>query len=141
MTEKTMRLEIVSAEKELFGEEVRSFMVSGTDGEVGIFPGHTALLTQIKPGQIDIIDAEGKESIFYVSGGLLEVQPNIATVLSDISVEAEDLDEVVVQAAKERAESVLSEGRDKIDYTKALSELAEASAQLRAIQLLRRIKR
>ena len=141
MTEKTMRLEIVSAEKELFSDDVRSFMVTGLDGEVGIFPGHTALLTQIKPGQIDIIDADGKESIFYVSGGFLEVQPTIATVLSDISVQAEDLDEVVVQAAKERAESVLSEGRDKIDYKKAMSELAEASAQLRAIQLLRRIKR
>ena len=107
-------------------------------GELGIHAGHTALLTALKPGQVRAELAEGREEIFYISGGMLEVQPNVATILADTAMRAADLDEAAAQAAVEHAEKTLGERKAGIEYSTALTELAEATAQLRAIQMLRK---
>lgn len=138
MAEKTMQLDIVSAEKALFHGVVKFLSVTGSVGELGIYPGHTPLLTSLKPGQVRAELAEGREEFFYISGGMLEVQPNIVTILADTAVRAADLDEAAAQAAIEHAEKTLSERKAGIEYSTALVELAEASAQLRAIQALRK---
>lgn len=132
-----MRLEIVSAEQSLFSGEVSFVTVSGRMGELGISPGHTALLTDLKPGQISAVLEGGKQEFFYISGGMLEVQPKVVTVLADTALRAADLDEAAAEAAKEHAEKVLQDKSAGIEYSRALSELAEALAQLRAIKLLR----
>jgi F-type H+-transporting ATPase subunit epsilon len=138
MTEKTMQLDIVSAEKSLFHGTVRFLSVTGSVGELGIHPGHTALLTALKPGQLRAELAEGREEIFYISGGILEVQPTVATILADTAVRAADLDEVAAKTTLEHAEKMLGERKAGVEYSTALMELAEASAQLRAIQMLRK---
>jgi F-type H+-transporting ATPase subunit epsilon len=138
MTTKTMQLEIVSAEAALFTGEVTFLAVSGSIGELGIYPGHTALLTALKPGQIKVSMPDGREEVFYISGGMLEVQPAIVTVLADTAIRAADLDEVAVQASQMHAQKMLNEHEAGIEYSRALAELAEAAAQLRAIQMLRK---
>lgn len=138
MTEKTMQLDIVSAEKSLFHGDVKFLSITGSVGELGIYPGHTALLTALKPGQVRAELSEGHEEIFYISGGMLEVQPGVATILADTAVRATDLDEAAAQAAIEHAEKALTERKAGIEYSTALTELAEATAQLRAIQALRK---
>ena len=133
----TMQLDIVSAEASLFQGEIKHMIVTGGMGELGIFPGHTALLTSMKPGQVFATLLDGKEEIFYISGGMLEVQPHAVTVLADVAQAAQDLDEAAVLAAKARAEQLV-EGREAgMEYSKALVELAQAMAQLKAIQRLR----
>jgi F-type H+-transporting ATPase subunit epsilon len=134
----TMELDIVSAEVSIFTGQVKFLSVTGKSGELGIAPGHTALLTSLKPGQISATLENGQEEVFYISGGMLEVQPHTATVLADTAVRAEDLDEAAAQAAKERAEKALADQKSGIEYSTALSELAEAAAQLRAIAALRK---
>jgi F-type H+-transporting ATPase subunit epsilon len=138
MAEKTMQLDIVSAERELFHGTVKFLSVTGGVGELGIYPGHTPLLTSLKPGQVRAELAEGQEEFFYISGGMLEVQPKIVTILADTAVRAADLDEAAAQAAIEHAERTLTERKAGIEYSTALTELAEATAQLRAIRLLRK---
>ncbi len=133
----TMDLDIVSAEASIFKGAVQHIMVSGGMGELGIHPGHTALLTSIKPGQVFATMADGSEDIFYVSGGMLEVQPDAITILADTAQRATDLDEAAATAAKERAENILSDKKAGVEYAEALVELAQAAAQLRAIQKLR----
>ncbi len=133
----TMQLDIVSAESSIFNGAVKSLTVTGSVGELGIHPGHTALLTSLKPGQIRAVFEDGREEVFYISGGMLEIQPGSATVLADTAVRANDLDEAAALAAKEEAERKLSEQKSGIEYTRALTELAEAAAQLRTIQMLR----
>lgn len=135
---KTMQLEIVSAEASLLSEQVTSVIVSGEAGELGIFPGHLQLLTRLKPGQVRAQLANKEELVFYISGGMLEVQPDQATILADTAARAEDLDESAAEAAKARAEKVIADKKSDLDYSKALIELAEAAAQLRAIQQLRK---
>lgn len=134
---KCMDLDIVSAEASIFQGKVQHLSVTGSLGELGIHPGHTALLTALKPGQILAILENGKEEIFYMSGGMLEVQPQAVTVLADTAHRAVDLDEAAANAAKDRAEKLLSEHKSGVEYSKALVELAESMAQLRAIQKLR----
>lgn len=138
MTEKTMQLDIVSAEKALFHGVVKFLSVTGSVGELGIYPGHTPLLTALKPGQVRAELSEGREEVFYISGGMLEVQPGVATILADTAVRAADLDEAAAQAAVLHAEKALGERKAGIEYSTALTELAEATAQLRAIQMLRK---
>ncbi len=138
MAKKTMRLDIVSAEKELFHGEVKFLSVTGSMGELGIHPGHTALLTPLKPGQISAQLENGEEEFFYISGGMLEVQPDTATILADTAVRATDLDEVAAQAAVAQAEKTLKERKAGVEYSAALTELAEAAAQLRTIQAMRK---
>jgi F-type H+-transporting ATPase subunit epsilon len=138
MSAKTMQLEIVSAEQSLFSGRVQAIMATGTVGELGIYPGHSPLLTSLKPGQIRAILADGREDVFYMSGGMLEVQPDLVTVLADTALRAADLDEAAALAAKELAVKKLSEQKSGIEYSRALSELAEAAAQLKAIDVIRR---
>ena len=141
MAHKTLRLEIVGAEKMLFSSDVQHLEVTGASGELGIHPGHTPLLTHIKPGNVVAVCEDGTQEIFYVSGGMLEVQPRTVTVLADTASRADDLDEVAVQSAKARAERVLEDQQGETNYAQALAELAEAAAQLRAIAALKRLKR
>lgn len=136
MTE-TMMLDIVSAEASIFSAKVQRLAVTGSMGELGIHPGHTPLLTSLKPGQITAVLADGSEEVFYISGGLLEVQPELVIVLSDTAQRASDLDEVAAQAARERAEELVNENKSGVEYAQALIELAQATAQLRAIKQLR----
>jgi F-type H+-transporting ATPase subunit epsilon len=133
----TMHLDIVSAQSSLFSGGVEFISVTGSVGDLGIYPGHTALLTPLKPGQIQVILTGGREEFFYISGGMLEVQPHTVTVLADTAVRAADLDEAAAEAAKEHAENKLQKQASGIEYSKALSELAEAAAQLKAIRSLR----
>ena len=135
---KTMHLDIVSAEALIFAGVVELLTVSGSAGELGIYPGHTALLTSLKPGQICARITGDKEDYFYISGGMLEVQPAAVTVLADTAIRATDLDEAAALAAREDAQQRLTNQTDKIEYTKAISELAEAAAQLRTIEMIRK---
>lgn len=134
---KEIQLDIVSAEKSLFSSKVAYVLATGESGELGIFPGHTALLSKLKPGYIRTKQGDAGEQIFYVSGGILEVQPDVVTVLADTAERAEDLDEAVAIAAKEHAEKIIAKQADKKEYSAALIELANAVAQIRAIELLR----
>lgn len=111
-------------------------VASGVAGELGILPQHAPLLTQIKPGTLKITLADGNEELLYVSGGVLEVQPNKVTVLADVAQRSEELDEERAQAAMRAAEEAIQSGAD-IDYAKAQAELAQAAAQLQAIRKLR----
>jgi len=134
----TIQVDIVSAEKEIFSGEAQMVFAPAIMGEVGIAPGHTPLVTKMSPGEVRVMDVDGNESAFYVSGGLLEVQPQIITVLSDTAERAEDLDEAAVIKAKEEAEKAINEKDSKIDYAKAQIALAEAAAQLQTLQRMRK---
>lgn len=134
----TFHLDIVSAEAQIFSGRAEMIVATGTVGELGILPGHTPLLTGLKPGFVRVIKQDGIEEVFYVSGGTMEVQPTVVTVLSDTVVRAGDLDEAAAIEAKERAEKALAQKTSDFEYSHAMSELAEAAAQLRAIQQLRK---
>jgi len=134
---KTIQLDIVSAEGSIFHGEVRFIAVTGSVGELGIHPSHAPLLTSLKPGQIRAILKDGKEEVFYMSGVMLEVQPTTVSILADTALRADDLDEAAAMTAKSHAERILQDKTSGIEYSKALTELAEAAAQLRAIHLLR----
>lgn len=134
---KTIQLEIVSAEASIFSGEVRFVSVTGAAGELGIYPGHAPLLTSLKPGQIHAVLNDGSEEVFYMSGGMLEIQPTMISILADTAYRADDLDEAAATTAKQQAEKILEQTTTGLEYSKALAELAEAAAQLRAISLLR----
>ena len=131
-----MHVDIVSAEKEIFSGLAEMLVATLVNGEVGILPRHTPLLARMKPGEVRV-KTPTEELSFYVSGGLLEVQPHVVTVLADTALRARDIDEAAALKAKERAEEALRDRKADIDYAKAQAELAEAIAQLRAIQKLR----
>ncbi len=134
----TMQLDIVSAETEIFSGTVNAVIAPAIVGDVGIYPQHTPLVTRLKPGELKI-EVEGEEDRFiYVSGGMLEVQPDVVTVLSDTAIRAEDLDESMALEAKQKAEETLKDKQSEIDSARALAELAEAAAQLRLIEKMRR---
>jgi F-type H+-transporting ATPase subunit epsilon len=134
----TLRLDIVSAEKAIFSGEVEMVYATGLLGELGIHPGHAPLLTELKPGNIRAQLAKDNEEIFYISGGMLEVQPFVVTVLADTAVRAADIDEAAAIAAKEKAEQAIANKSTEIDFTRANIELREALAQIRTIQALRK---
>ncbi len=134
----TIHVDIVSAEHEIFSGEAEMIFAPAQLGEMGIAPGHTPLVTQLGPGEVRVKHVGGEEEGFYVSGGLLEVQPKLVTVLSDTAVRAEDLDEAAVMKAKEEAERQLHDREASKDYATALAENAELAAQLQAIQRLRK---
>lgn len=134
----TLRLDIVSAEHEIFSGEAEMVFAMGEMGEIGIAPGHTALITPLKPGDIRAILPNKEEEIFYVKGGMLEIQPFVVTVLADTVVRAHDIDEAKALEAKERAENMLAEKHSEVDLAKASVELAEAIAQIRAAQKLKK---
>lgn len=133
-----MHVDIVSAEAKIFSGVAEMLVVSGETGELGILPGHTPLLTSLKPGVVRLVHPGGEEEVFYVSGGMLEVQPDIVKVLAQTAARAGDLDEMAAIRAKENAEKAIAQKSAEIEYSHALSELAEAAAQIRAIQQLRK---
>jgi F-type H+-transporting ATPase subunit epsilon len=134
----TIHIDIVSAEREIFSGEAEMVFAPAIMGEMGIAPGHAALVTRLAPGEVRVKHVDGKEEGFYVSGGMLEVQPKIVTVLSDTAMRAEDLDEAAVLKAKEEADRQLHDRSAGIDYATALAQTAEFAAQLQAIQRLRK---
>jgi F-type H+-transporting ATPase subunit epsilon len=133
----TTQLNIVSAEREIFSGLAEMVIATGELGEIGITPGHAPLLTVLKPGEIRVTLPGGKEDLYYVSGGMLEVQPYFVTVLADTVERADDLDEAAAMAAKARAEEAIANKDGDVDYSLAAVELARAVAQIRAIQKLR----
>src|SRR5262245_61021828 len=132
----TFHLNIVSAEAAIFTGLAEMIVVTGVLGELGILPGHTPLITSLKPGFVRVIKQGGQEEVFYISGGILEVQTSIVTVLADTAIRAEHLDEAAAIEAKKHAEMTLANQTAEFEYSRALTELAEAAAQLRAIQQL-----
>jgi len=132
----TLHVDIVSAEKEIYSGRAEMVFAPLTTGEVGVLPRHAPLLARMKPGEVRV-RTESEELSFYVSGGMLEVQPHVVTVLADTAERAHDLDEAAAMKAKARAEEALKSRQSDIDYARAQAELAEALAQLRAIQKLR----
>ena len=137
----TMHLNIVSAEEEIFSGTVESVFVPLLSGEVGIYPRHTPLIGEIKPGEIIVRSEESEnEQHFFVSGGILEVQPHVVTVLSDTAIRAKDLDESVALEAKRQAEDAMKDQKADMDFAMAQAELAEAVAQLNMIRKLRETK-
>ena len=134
----TIQCDIVSAEAEIFSGEASLVVVSGEEGELGIAPRHAPLLTRIKPGQVRVMLPEGGEEFYYVSGGMLEVQPHVVTVLADTAARAADLDEAAAVKAKEDAERALADRSADMGMAEAQSQLAEAVAQLAALERLRK---
>ena len=134
----TVHCDIVSAEQKIFSGLVSMIVAAGSEGEVGITYGHAPLLTGLKPGPIRVLKQDGIEDIFYVSGGFLEVQPNHVTVLADTALREEDMDEAAALQAKEAAEKHMTNQSSDFNYSAAAIQLAEASAQLRTLQAIRK---
>lgn len=134
----TMRVDVVSAEEEIFSGEAEFVALPGESGELGILPGHTPLITRIRPGAVRIkVSEQAEDEFVFVAGGILEVQPNTVTVLADTAIRGADLDEAKAAEAKRLAEEALVNKEASIDYAQAQAELASAVAQLAAIQRLR----
>jgi F-type H+-transporting ATPase subunit epsilon len=137
----TIHVDIVSAEGEIFSGLAEMVYAPAVMGEVGIAPRHTPLVTRLKPGEVRVDVGDNKEmQHFYVSGGVLEVQPHVVTVLADTAIRATDLDEAAAEEAKRRAEEAMADRSAEFEYAKAQAELAEAVAQLRAIERIRKGK-
>ncbi|MBK9325830.1 MAG: F0F1 ATP synthase subunit epsilon [Thiobacillaceae bacterium] len=137
----TIHVDIVSAEASIYSGLAEFVVVPAEMGELGIYPRHTPLLTRIKPGSVRIKSPDkAEEDLIYVSGGILEVQPGVVTILSDTALRGADLDEARVLEAKRQAEEAMKDRTSSMDYARAQAELAEAVAQLAAIQKLRKIK-
>jgi F-type H+-transporting ATPase subunit epsilon len=135
----TIHVDVVSAEESIFSGLAEMVVVPGTEGELGIYPRHAPLLTRIKPGSIRIKKPDtDKEELIYVSGGMLEIQPGVVTVLADTAIRGADLDEARALEAKRAAEEGMKNRGSDIDYARAQSELLEAVAQLHAIEKLRK---
>ena len=137
----SVHLDIVSAEAQIFSGLAEMIVVSGVLGDLGILPGHAPLLANIKPGPIRVVRQGGEEELYYVSGGVLEVQPSKVTVLADTVVRAADIDEAAAVHAKEEAARTLSTKKGAIDFSAVLQQIARATAQLRTIDLLRSRRR
>jgi F-type H+-transporting ATPase subunit epsilon len=132
----TLHVDIVSAEKEIYSGTAEMVFAPLVTGEVGVLPRHAPLIARMKPGEVRVRTST-EELQFYVSGGVLEVQPHVVTILADTAVRAKDLDEAAAQAAKQRAEEALKDRKANIDYAQAQADLAQAIAQLRSIRKLR----
>ena len=138
---KTIHVDVVSADEQIFSGEATFVALPGEQGELGIYPQHTPLITRIRPGAVRIqVAGQAEEEFVFVAGGLLEVQPNAVTVLADTAIRGHDLDEAKAEAAKKLAEESLANKQTGIDYAKAQAELAAAIGQLAAIAKLRKIK-
>lgn len=133
---KTFQIDVVSAEESIFSGTAEFVALPGEQGELGILPGHTPLITRIRPGAVRI-QADGKEELIFVAGGILEVQPQAVTVLADTAVRGKDLDEAKAEEARRRAQELLANQSSDINYAAAQAELAEAVAQIAAIRKLR----
>ena len=135
----TIKVDVVSAEESIFDGQAKFVALPGEAGELGILPGHTPLITRIRPGAVRIVSAEGEEEFVFVAGGILEVQPGAVTVLADTAIRGKDLDEAKAADARKRAEEALQNAGSNLEYATAQAELAYAVAQLAAIQRLRRM--
>jgi len=134
----TIHVDVVSAEESIFEGEAEFVALPGEAGELGIYPQHTPLITRIRPGAVRIkVPGQAEDEFVFVAGGILEVQPNAVTVLADTAIRGHDLDEAKALEAKKHAEEAMANRESKVDYAKAQAELAEAIAQLAAIQKLR----
>ena len=136
----TIQVDVVSAEESIFSGEARFVALPGEAGELGIYPRHTPLITRIKPGAVRIEKADGTEEFVFVAGGLLEVQPNRVTVLSDTAIRGKDIDEAKATEAKAAAEEALKNAKNDIDIAMAQSELAVMAAQIAALRKYRQAK-
>jgi len=134
----TIHVDIVSAEAEIFSGLAEMVFAPAVMGEVGVLPGHAPLVTSLKPGEVRVRLPGGEEQSFYVSSGMLEIQPHVVTVLSDTAQRASDLDEAAALEAQERAERMLADRQADFDEAQARAELAQAAAQLQAIRRLRK---
>ncbi len=134
----TIQVDIVSAEEQIYSGEAYMVYAPAIMGELGIAPRHTPLISPLKPGEIRLDVGDGKEEFFFISGGILEVQPHLVTVLSDTAIRAADLDEAAAIEAQKRAEAALADQQSDLDVAKAQAELAAAAAQIAAIKKIRR---
>ena len=134
----TFRCDIVSAEEEIYHGDAVLLVATGELGELGISPRHAPLITRLKPGKVVVTLADGETLDFAVSGGILEVQPQVVTVLADSAIRAQDIDEAAVRAAKEEAERVLARRAEPMEIAEAQQKLAEVMAQLQALERLRK---
>jgi len=133
----TIHVDVVSAEESIFSGEARFVALPGEAGELGIYPRHTPLITRIKPGSVRIEMPDGSEEFVFVAGGILEVQPNCVTVLSDTAIRGKDLDDERANAARKAAEEALRNAKSEIDVARATSELAILAAELAALRKYR----
>lgn len=136
----TIHVDIVSAEESIYSGLVEAVIASAQEGEVGIYPRHAPLLTRLKAGEVRLLK-DGKEEQFYISGGILEVQPHIVTILADTALRADDVNEAAALEAKTSAEKALNDKSAKLDFAEAQVQLAEAMAQLRAIERARKTRK
>ncbi|MBT5106122.1 MAG: F0F1 ATP synthase subunit epsilon, partial [Porticoccaceae bacterium] len=134
----TVHCDIVSTEESVFSGKIVSLTATGLEGELGIQYGHAALLTPLKPGPVKLLLDNDEEEVIFVKGGYLEVQPSLITVLADVAIKADDLDEAAAEEARKAAESAMQNQSGELDYGKASSELAEAAAQLLTLQKVRK---
>lgn len=134
----TIRCDIVSAEQEIFHGEAEMIVATGEMGELGIAPRHAPLITRLKPGKVVVTQPGGETLDFAISGGILEVQPQVVTILADTAVRAQDIDEASVRAAKEEAERILANRGEAMEVAEAQAKLAEVTAQLQALERLRK---
>ncbi|MBI5899910.1 MAG: F0F1 ATP synthase subunit epsilon [Rhodocyclales bacterium] len=134
----TIHVDVVSAEESIFSGLAQFVILPGEAGELGILPGHMPLMTRIKPGAVRVQTQDGREELIFVAGGLLEVQPNLVTVLADTAIRGADLDQAKALEAKKLAEEAMANRGSEMDYARAQVELAEAIAQLAAIDKLRK---
>lgn len=134
----TVHCDIVSAEEEIFSGLVELIVAAGTEGDIGVCYGHAPLLTSLQPGPIRVIKQGGEEVVYYVSGGYLEVQPHSVSVLADTALRAGDMDEAAALEAKKDAEHRMQDQSNEFDYASAAVQLAEAAAQLRTLQAIRK---
>ena len=137
----TVHCSIVSAEREIFNGLVEMVVASGTIGELGIFPGHTPLISGVKPGPVRLRLEGGDEEVFFASGGYIEVQPTAITILADTAVLADDIDEAAAVEAQKKAEQELADNKSSIDFSRVSADLAEQAAMLRTIRKHREQKR
>lgn len=137
----TIHLDVVSAEESIFSGEAEFVAAPARMGEIGVYPRHAPLITTIKAGALRVkVPDQAEETLIFISGGLLEVQPGVVTVLADTAIRGADLDEAKAVAAKKAAEEALANNTSDVDYARAQAELAEAMAQLQAIERLRKIR-
>lgn len=133
----TIHCDIVSATDSIYGGNVTMVVAHGVQGDLGILPGHAPLLTQLNPGPVRVTREDGSEEVYYVSGGVLEVQPTIVTILADHAVRAHDVDEAAAEQARKDALEALNNQKSEMDTSAALAALAEAAAQLRTLQQMK----
>jgi F-type H+-transporting ATPase subunit epsilon len=136
----TMQVEVVSAENELYSGLATMVIATAAEGDVGILPRHTPLLTRLKPGDVRVIKEDGDEELIYVSGGILEVTPTVVTVLADTAIRAHDIDEAAALEAQQKAERALKDSQADIDYARTKAELIQAVAQLQALKKIKKIR-